>query len=183
MKVQEFVRVLSAVALLAFTTVAATAAPFTFTHAGSGSGSLAGVPFAVSDFVITAVGDTTDRVDIGFGFFIDHSSASIAIQGLGTFDFVTATLTFVNNPSNLVGFSSAEEVTSITDSTANGTPLLGITGDYDVQRLVERLGEPTRVSSSADGLQRHYFYAALNVTFTLEKGHVAAWQIFNGEVQ
>ena len=39
----------------------APAAPITFTHEGSGSGTLNGVPFGVSDFVITAVGDNDGR--------------------------------------------------------------------------------------------------------------------------
>ncbi|GAB4384890.1 MAG: hypothetical protein Kow0022_08900 [Phycisphaerales bacterium] len=84
----------------------ALAAPIEFTHYGSGSGTLDGVGF-VSTFTISAVGNTDDRVNLGFGYFIDHLSASITIDGVGTYDFLTPTRTFVNNSAQLVGFSRA----------------------------------------------------------------------------
>jgi hypothetical protein len=81
------------------------AAPITFIHEGSGSGTLGGIPFATLDFVITGVGDTTDRVvlDPGRIFAIEHLSASITLDGLGTFDFLIATQTFTND--DVVGFA------------------------------------------------------------------------------
>ncbi|RMH13864.1 MAG: hypothetical protein D6695_02810 [Planctomycetota bacterium] len=84
----------------------ALAAPIEFTHFGSGSGTIDGVSFSTT-FTITAVGNTDDRVDIGFGYFIDHLSASITIGSIGTYDFITATRTFVNNSNQIVGFSRA----------------------------------------------------------------------------
>jgi hypothetical protein len=57
--------------------------------------------------VITATGDTDDRTSFGTGFSIVHLTASIAIEGEGTFDFITGTRTFVNNNLSLVGFSRA----------------------------------------------------------------------------
>ena len=82
------------------------AAPITFTQEGLGSGTLNNVPFPVSDFVITAVGDTDDRTSFGKeGFTIVHITASISIDGVGTVDFITATLTFVNNETSFAGFS------------------------------------------------------------------------------
>ena len=99
-------RALVAVFLLAFAG-SALAGPITFIHTGSGSGSLDGETFGSSSFVITATGDTDDATSFGSGWFIDHLSASIAIDGLGTFDFVTATRTFVNNSGGIVGFSRA----------------------------------------------------------------------------
>ncbi len=91
-----------------------------FTLEGNGSGTLAGDPFQASDFVITAVGDTGDRASHSNGWYIDHISASISIDGLGDFDILTETRTFVNNNHMSVGFSREGE---------NGTDLFnGLTG-------------------------------------------------------
>lgn len=90
-----------------FVSAPARAVPITFTHEGSGSGSLGGVGFSTSDFVITAVGDTDDRQALGSGFFIDHLTAQIVIDGVGTLVFTTPTRTFVNTSSDIVGFSRA----------------------------------------------------------------------------
>ncbi len=76
-----------------------------FTLEGNGSGTLAGNPFQEADFVITAVGDTDDRASHSNGWYIDHISASISIDGLGDFDILTETRTFVNNNHMSVGFS------------------------------------------------------------------------------
>jgi hypothetical protein len=85
----------------------AMAAMIAFTHQGSGSGTLNGVPFNSSNFSILAEGDTDNRLSLSFdvGFSIDHTSASISIAGLGDFQFLTPTRTFVNNVSSSVGFS------------------------------------------------------------------------------
>ncbi len=90
-----------------FLAVSTEAGLLTFTHEGNGSGTLNGAPFSASDFVITAVGDTANRESYSAGWFIDHSSASILIDGLGDFDILTGTRTFVNNNSQMVGFSRA----------------------------------------------------------------------------
>jgi len=84
------------------------AAPITFTHSGNGSGSLDGSDFSNADFTITAQADTDNR-DFGSAleWFIDHVSASITINGLGAYDFITGTRTFVANNANTVGFSRA----------------------------------------------------------------------------
>lgn len=81
------------------------ATAITFTHQGSGAGTLGGAPFGPSDFTITLEADTANRLPCGGGdcFSIDATSASIVIDGLGTFDFVTGTRTFVNG--SVVGFS------------------------------------------------------------------------------
>ena len=93
---------------IAFCASPAAAAPVTFIHTGSGSGSLEGVPFDVSAFSITASGDTGNRTAFdSSGYFIDHDAASIDIAGLGTLTFLTDTRTFVNNGSSIVGFSRA----------------------------------------------------------------------------
>jgi hypothetical protein len=88
----------------------ALAAPITFIHQGAGSGTLNDVPFgtlAPANFTITATGDTDDRASFSGGFFVDHLTASIVIDGVATVDFVTATRTFVNNGISIVGFSRA----------------------------------------------------------------------------
>jgi hypothetical protein len=100
-------RALLCLALVVAFSASALAAPITFTHQGLASGTLDGNPFGDSAFTIVAQGDTTARETQGSAFFIDHTSASITIAGLGTFTFLTGTRTFVNNPANLVGFSRA----------------------------------------------------------------------------
>jgi len=93
--------------LMAVSACPALADPMIFTHEGSGSGTLDGSPFGASDFVITAFGDTVNRLSFGVGWYIGHSSASISIDGVGDFDLLTGTRTFVNNGVYKVGFSRA----------------------------------------------------------------------------
>jgi hypothetical protein len=84
----------------------AQAETITFIHTGtSGSGSIGGNPFSNEAFTITATGDTLDRQMFPGGFSIDHVAASITIDHVGTFAFVTPTRTFVNNSVDGVGFS------------------------------------------------------------------------------
>lgn len=86
----------------------AAAAAITLIHEGSASGgTLEGVPFGPVTFVITASGDTGNIESSGSVLSLDHDSAEIAISGLGTFDFITGTRTFVNQASPIVGFSRA----------------------------------------------------------------------------
>lgn len=93
---------------LAASSGAALAAGVTFVHDGSfGSGTLDGAPIGPAGFSIVATADTANIQDLGGIFSLDHASASITISGLGTFDFVSPTRTFVNNGSNTVGFSRA----------------------------------------------------------------------------
>jgi len=89
---------------------AASAVPITFIHQGVGSGSLASAPFSTRGFAITAAGDTSQRVGVaGVGYYIDHLSAQIEIDGLGLFLFATPTRTFVNQTAPSAGFSRAGE--------------------------------------------------------------------------
>ena len=97
------------VAIIALMTLGMTEAPagmIMFTHEGNGSGTLADNPFPVSHFVITAVGDTGDRASFLSGWSIDHSWVAISIDGVGDFEFLTGTRTFVVNY-GMVGFSRA----------------------------------------------------------------------------
>jgi hypothetical protein len=86
--------------LITFTTASiigashASADPATFTYTGSGSGSLNGVAFSNTPYVITADADTANRTDILNGYSITHSQASISLQGIGAFDFLIPTRSF-----------------------------------------------------------------------------------------
>ncbi len=82
-----------------------TANPITFTFTGSGSGSIGGSAFGSSDFTITEIGNTADVQSLASALFIDDISASIDISGVGTFDILTATRTFING--DIVGYSRA----------------------------------------------------------------------------
>ena len=93
--------------LLLVTSAIANAVPITFIHSGNGSGTIDGVAFTDSDVVFTATGNTDDRISSGGTFIIDHLTASVEISGVGVFDFVTGTNTYVNNTVESVGFSRA----------------------------------------------------------------------------
>jgi len=103
---RHLILILAAVCAVTFWASPASADPITFIHSGSGSGSLAGDPFDVSAFTITALGDTSNRISYGPGIFtLPHDAASIDIDGVGTLTFTEDTLTFVNNGNEVVGFS------------------------------------------------------------------------------
>lgn len=111
----RFIKHIFPVILIAMFSGNAVASLITFTHEGSGSGSIAGTSFTNADFIITAVGNTDNRAwqaNLGNGglnpaWFIDHSLATITITDVGTFDFITGTRTFVTQDLDLVGFSRA----------------------------------------------------------------------------
>ncbi len=83
------------------------AEPITFIHEGVGAATLDGVGYGVVQFRITGVGDTEDRYTFGAGWWIGHHQASIWIEGVGTYDFLVPTRSFVNNGVRIVGFSRA----------------------------------------------------------------------------
>lgn len=109
MKLSKSLALIAIFTLLTGAAATAVAVPITFEHRGMGSGSLDGQDFDSEDFVIRATGDTGDRslIDSGNGFFIDHLTAEIEINNVGTLQFITPTRTFVNNANMLVGFSRA----------------------------------------------------------------------------
>jgi hypothetical protein len=80
--------------------------PITFTYTGTGFGMFGGGIFGDSAFTITALGDTATREPFPgrSGYKIVHSSASITIAGMGTFDFVTGTETFFDDVHHTPGF-------------------------------------------------------------------------------
>ena len=59
--------------------------------------------------------------------------------------------------------------------------LFGIRTGFDSQRLVERLGEPTRVVRLSNDLRRAYLYAHLNSLFILRRGEVVSYGIYDVE--
>ncbi|ELR97010.1 PEP-CTERM sorting domain-containing protein [Gloeocapsa sp. PCC 73106] len=141
-QLKESLGLLSLSLLFSLTSPAAQAMGIIFTHQGSGTGTLDGVPFGPADFVITGIGDTDNRENISSSVFsIDHDSASIDLNGLGSFDFITTTRTFLNGDSNTPGFSrSGIDGTDLfngpSDSAFNGYDLLSsigpITGSGDL---------------------------------------------------
>jgi len=76
------------------------AVPIKFIHEGRGSAILDGSSLGEVDFVITAYGDTDDRVEpIVTVWKIPHTSASISFPSdrvILTFDFLANTTTFLN---------------------------------------------------------------------------------------
>lgn len=91
-----------------FLAAASQAAPITFTYTGTGQGTLNGMEFAPSDFTITATGDTDLRQSFFDIHTITHLTASIVIEGVGSFDFITPTHSFANLGINLVGFTRVD---------------------------------------------------------------------------
>jgi hypothetical protein len=99
---------LALVSVLPFSDTAQ-AAPITYTFTGeSGSGSLDGTSFTDRSFTITAHADTLAVLDFGGPLSNNSISASINIDGLGTFSFVSPTQTFFNDGLDLPGFSRGE---------------------------------------------------------------------------
>ncbi len=96
---------------LALVALASTAPAQTLyvTHEGVGSGTLNGVAFASTPFTIHCdFGINTVQSPLPGVLTVDHSSASIDISGVGTFNFVTPTGTFNNqNVLPVVGFGRA----------------------------------------------------------------------------
>ena len=110
---KQAIRILSAfVVVMAALAVNASAIPITYVHTGFGSGTLNGITFGAASpvpFAITARGDTSNIVSFPAaggrtGFSNDNITASITIDSIGTFDFITPTRYF---SSDGVGFSRA----------------------------------------------------------------------------
>lgn len=99
---------LVAVGLLTIVPAAASAQTITFTTSGlSGSGMIGTTSFSNANFTITSSGNVAERQSFTGGYFIDHLMASIVIDGVGSYNFITGTRTFVNNSVTSVGFSRA----------------------------------------------------------------------------
>jgi hypothetical protein len=100
--------VLFAITVLVAVAPTAQATLVSFVHEGVGAGTLDGVPFPASAFTISALADTDDRFFYPNIYELFHLSSSISIDGLGTFDFLSPTRTFVNNDTQGVGFSGPD---------------------------------------------------------------------------
>jgi hypothetical protein len=93
--------------LAALMALSSFAAPLFITYTSVGTGTIGTTGFTNAAFTITESLDTANIQTFTGGFFINDNSASVAIAGIGTFDFTTATRTFVNNTNDVVGFSGA----------------------------------------------------------------------------
>jgi hypothetical protein len=84
-----------------------------------------------------------------------------------------------------VAFGDADEVVRIVvvsgPGFGSGAPFFGIRTGFGGQRLVDRLGEPTRVLRSPDDLRRAYLYDHLNAVFILEQSVVVSYGIYDIE--
>lgn len=96
----------------------------TFTFAGAGgSGTLDGVAFSNKAVTLSGVGSVFDRQSMSNGFFVEHTTATVNIEDVGSFTFLTATRTFIASLSGIVGFSresGADLFNGLLDPT--GTP-------------------------------------------------------------
>jgi len=63
----------------------------------------------------------------------------------------------------------------------SGAPLLGVRTGFGTQRLVDRLGEPSRVLRLPNDLRRAYLYTHLNAVFVLEQSAVVSYGIYDVE--
>jgi hypothetical protein len=59
--------------------------------------------------------------------------------------------------------------------------LLGVRTGFGTQRLVDQLGEPSRVLRLPDDLRRAYLYTHLNAVFILEQSAVVSYGIYDVE--
>ena len=99
---------IAALTLVAIAAGPACAIPMKFIHSGMGHGTIGGTTFNTTPFTITALGDTDNRASPSpSNFYINHSLASIDIDGVGSFQFITGTRTFLAQFSGIVGFSRA----------------------------------------------------------------------------
>ena len=103
---QSHVGFRSVVAMLVPVTIAdVKAAPVQFIHSGNGSGSIGAINFSNADFTLIGNADTNNRESLGNTLSLDHNSTSINISGIGSFQILTGTRTFVAQDSSVVGFS------------------------------------------------------------------------------
>ncbi len=127
------------------------AATITFTHAVTASGTLGRTAFVDAEIVITAIGDTDDREDLsGIGWFIDHTSVTVSIGEIGSFDLLSSTRTFVNNGGSVVGLARAGGPVEPTLLTG---PTDGVFADWDMTTEIESVTGLGQVSQwSVPGL-------------------------------
>lgn len=108
---------------------AAQAVPITMTHSATGTltGTLDGTAFTTSEFTITALADTDDVT----GIILPHLSATIEIDGVGTYTFLDQTRSFAN-AFGIIGFSRG----------LNGADLFN--GPVDAQNIWDLMSDTAR---------------------------------------
>lgn len=74
-------------------------------HQGSGSGSIGQLSFNDANFTITTSADFDNTISYLNGKRLVHETATIDIEGVGTFDILTETQTFVNYNFGTVGLT------------------------------------------------------------------------------
>ena len=106
---RRYAKVTVLAAAFAAIATTATADMIMFTQTGTGSGTIGTTPIVDAYFTITAFSDTENRMAVPLSgvLFEDHSRATIAIDGVGTYEFLSGTRTFVNQSSGQIGFSRA----------------------------------------------------------------------------
>lgn len=126
---RNLVKSIVAGAMLIAAPAIAAAQAITFTYTGAlASGTLAGNQFTRLNFTISAVGDVSNRIAFAQGYSIDHTSAQIDIEGLGTYNFITGTRTFVANTASIGGFSRA----GLSGTDLYYTPMNALLGAWDM---------------------------------------------------
>ena len=119
MKSTLFKVAVRSVLVASFLITTSSAALLTITFTSSATGTIGNNSFTRANFTITALADSANVVTFGSGGSgsrVAHSSAKIDIAGLGSFDLLTSTRTFVLRSAGFAGFSRGES--------AGGTDLL-----------------------------------------------------------
>ncbi len=84
-----------------------------------------------------------------------------------------------------VVFGDGDQVARIVAVSAvglgSGAYLLGVRTGFGTQRLVDQLGEPSRVVHLSNDLRRAYLYPHLNAVFILQQSRVVSYGIYDVE--
>lgn len=90
--------------ILTLCCAAAIAGPITITETiANASGSLDGKTFTSQTVTLVLIGNTSNIVNDGAGFFTDAGTATVSVSGLGTDTFTDSMIVFSNQPINTVG--------------------------------------------------------------------------------
>ncbi len=82
-----------------------------------------------------------------------------------------------------VVFEDTDQVVRVVAMSASGLGsgafLFGVREGFDAGRLVDRVGDPSRVIHLSNDLRRAYLYPHLNAVFILERGRVVSYGIYD----
>jgi hypothetical protein len=143
------------------------AAPLEVDISATGTGTIGGVPFSNSIFLIRMYADTANRQLVQPGIYhISPVASSIEIWGIGTASFTLGTRVFVNNPNQIAGFSRAgttgSDILDVDGSAFSTWDLLS-----DVGPVFDATPHPvSQASGLATTLGTLNFTAYSNSTFT-----------------